>query len=88
MVISVRKHVWNDKVGLLRRRRDRFGPGICNDAMLSETLQFGTFVMLCVYIRYVYSNCDVDVTDLDPEIVMVLCVYVRYNETLQFWYLL
>ena len=58
----------------LRRRRDRFGPGICNDAMRSETLQFGTFVMLCVYIRYVYSDCDVDVTDLDPEIVMVLCV--------------
>ena len=63
----------------LRRRRDRFGPGICNDAMRSETLQFGTFVMLCVYIRYVYSDCDVDVTDLDPEIVMVLCVARHCN---------
>ena len=36
-------------MGLLRRRCDRFGPGICNDAMRSETLQFGTFVICCAY---------------------------------------
>ena len=39
MVFSVRKHLWNRKVRL-RLRRDRFGPGICNGAMRSETLQF------------------------------------------------
>ena len=32
MVFSVRKHLWNRKVGLLRLRCDRFGPGICSGA--------------------------------------------------------
>ena len=45
-------HLRQNGASRLRRRRDRFGPRICNDAMRSETLQFGTFVILCVYATY------------------------------------
>ena len=40
--------------GRLRLRRDRFGPGICNGATRSETLQFGTLICnaVCLHIRY------------------------------------
>ena len=55
MVFSVRKHLWNGKVGLLRLRRDRFGPGICNGAMRSDTLQFGTLICNAVRIRIRYA---------------------------------
>ena len=54
MVFSVRKHLWNCKVGRLRLRRDR-GPGICNGAMRSGTLQFGICAVRVRYSDYVMS---------------------------------
>ena len=46
---------WNRKVGRLRLRRDRFGPGICNGAMRSETLQFCICAVRVCYSDYVMS---------------------------------
>ena len=42
-------------MGRLRLRRDRFGPGICNGAMRSETLQFCICAVRVCYSDYVMS---------------------------------